>query len=135
MVAAEVGVERRDESVERVLPQCTGSIATHLVAVGAAIQAAHQDEGRAGGDRVVDFDVVPVDARREVANRVHHKTERERSGLLGRQIRVSALDEVVLPRRAGEIRTTVLSRGDSRPRTLRGAGLGWSYYVPRCIGW
>src|SRR6266571_2705408 len=104
----------------------------HQVAVGAAVQAARQDEGRAGSDRVLDFDVVPVDARREVASRVHHKTERIRIGLLGRQVRVSALDEVVLPCRAVEVRT-VLSRGDSRKRTLRGRGLGWCYYVPLII--
>src|SRR6266496_6781629 len=104
----------------------------HLVAVDVVVQAVHQDEGRTGPDRVLDLDAVPVDARREVAGRVHHKTERERIGLLGRQIRVSALDEVVLPCRAAEV-CTILSRGDARTRTLRGRGLGWCYYVPRCI--
>src|SRR5207247_10591909 len=104
----------------------------HQVAVGAAIQAAHQDEGRTGPDRVLDLDAVPVDARREVAGRIHHKTERVRIGLLGRQIRVSALDEVVLPRRAAEL-PTILKRGDARKRTLRGRGLGWCYGYPVLI--
>src|SRR5919197_4431672 len=98
----------------------------HQVAVGATVQAARQDEGGVRPDRVLDFDVVPVDARRQVAGRVRHKAEREGLGRLRNQIRIPTLDEVVLPGRAAEIRT-VLSRSDSSPRTLRSRRLGWRY--------
>src|SRR5436309_136899 len=96
----------------------------YQIAVGAGVQTARQDEGGVRADRVLDLDVVPVDTRRQVADRVHYKAECVRLGPFRSQIRIPTLYEVVLSGWAAEIRT-VLARGDAAPRTLRSRRLGW----------
>src|SRR3954467_3175358 len=87
----------------------------HQVAVGAAVQAAHQDEGGVRADRVLDLDVVPVDARREVADRGHYETKRVGLSLLRGEIHIPTLEKVVLPRRTVEVRVI-----DARTRSSAG---------------
>src|SRR2546427_7161418 len=122
VVSAEVVVDR-GYPAGRQLPQGAELIALYKVAEPAGIQAQVQ-QGRGGwvADDVVHLDHPPVDGSGEILDWREYEAQGEAIRCFGLQLRVPALQEVVLASRAEQRSAAIEGGSQSGPRALCGAG-------------